>query len=306
MSDERQPRQPTFLDAIAPVVVLIALIALTIATFGVSATDGPLQVALMLSAAFASLVALKNGYTSAALAEAAIGGVTTAVGAIFILLAVGALIGTWNMAGTIPTVVDYGVQLLNPSVFYVATAAICAIVGMVTGSSWTTAGTLGVAFVGIASVMGLSRATAAGAVICGAYFGDKMTPLSETTILVPRLVGGGLTTGQHIRNMFWTAGPALGISLIAFLFIGLSAKPEGEVSTDAAVAALEGAFHIPLINLLPLALLVVFTVRKVPPFLAILGSALFAGLLACITQWDAVKAFVDDDQLGAFSTAVKG
>src|SRR5689334_18605008 len=213
-------RSPSLLDAAAPIVVLILLIALTIATFGVGATDGPLQVALMLSAAFASLVALKNGYTSAALAEAAIGGVTTAVGAIFILLAVGALIGTWNMAGTIPTVVDYGVQLLHPSIFFLATAAICAIVGLVTGSSWTTAGTLGVAFVGMAKVMGVSQATAAGAVICGAYFGDKMTPLSETTILVPRLVGGGLTTGQHIRNMFWTAGPALGISLLIFLVIG--------------------------------------------------------------------------------------
>ena len=180
---------PSLLDAILPIVVLILLIALTIASFGVGATDGPLQVALMLSAAFASLIALKNGYTSAAVADAAVGGVTTAVGAIFILLSVGALIGTWNMAGTIPTVVDYGVQLLNPSVFFLATAAICAIVGMVTGSSWTTAGTLGVAFVGMASVMGVSQAIAAGAVICGAYFGDKMTPLSETTILVPQAGG---------------------------------------------------------------------------------------------------------------------
>ena len=205
--------------------MLIALIALTIVTFGVAATDGPLQVALMLSAAFASLVALKNGYTTAALADAAVGGVSTAVGAIFILLAVGALIGTWNMAGTIPTVVVYGVQLLNPSIFFLATAAICAIVGMVTGSSWTTAGTLGVAFVGMANVMGVSPEIAAGAVICGAYFGDKMTPLSETTILVPQLVGGGLTTGQHVRNMFWTAGPALGISLVIFLIIGLTATP---------------------------------------------------------------------------------
>jgi Na+:H+ antiporter, NhaC family len=299
-------RPPSLLDAAAPIVVLILLIALTIVTFGVSATDGPLQVALMLSAAFASLVALKNGYTSAALAEAAIGGVTTAVGAIFILLAVGALIGTWNMAGTIPTVVDYGVQLLNPSVFFLATAAVCAIVGVITGSSWTTAGTLGVAFVGMAKVMGVSEATAAGAVICGAYFGDKMTPLSETTILVPRLVGGGLTTGQHIRNMFWTAGPALGISLVIFLVIGLDVDASGEVSTDEALAAVEGAFHISLINLLPLALLVVFTARKVPPFLAILGSALFAGILACFTQWTAVKAFVDDPQLGTIFTAVKG
>jgi Na+:H+ antiporter, NhaC family len=175
---------------------LIGLIALTIWLFGIGATDGPLQVALLLSAAFASLMALKNGYTSAAIADAAIGGVTTAMSAIFILLAVGALIGTWNMAGTIPTVVDYGVRLLNPTIFYLTTAAICAVVGMVTGSSWTTAGTLGVAFVGMAKVMGLSEEIAAGAVICGAYFGDKMTPLSETTILVPKLVGGGLTVGH--------------------------------------------------------------------------------------------------------------
>ncbi len=302
--DSRYPRPPSLLDALLPVVVMILLIALTIVTFGVGATDGPLQVALMVSAAFASLIALKNGFTSATIADAAVGGVTTAVSAIFILLSVGALIGTWNMAGTIPTVVDYGVRLLNPSVFFLATAAICAIVGTVTGSSWTTAGTLGVAFVGMASVMGVSEATAAGAVICGAYFGDKMTPLSETTILVPRLVGGGLTTGEHIRNMFWTAGPALGISLVIFLVIGLGVDADGAVSTDAALAAVESAFHISVLNLLPLALLVVFTVKKVPPFLAIMGTALFAGVLACFTQWDAVQAFVDDPEKGTLATAI--
>jgi Na+:H+ antiporter, NhaC family len=301
-----RPRPPTLLDAILPVVVLIGLIALTIALFGVSATDGPLQVALLLSAAFASLIAFKNGYSSAEVADAAIGGVTTAMSAVFILLAVGALIGTWNMAGTIPTVVDYGVRLLNPTIFYLATAAICALVGMVTGSSWTTAGTLGVAFVGMSKVMGLSEATAAGAVICGAYFGDKMTPLSETTILVPKLVGRGLTTGQHIRNMFWTAGPALGISLVIFLVLGFTGEPAGGVSTDAALDVLEHEFNITVLNLLPLALLVVFTLKKVPPFLAILGSALFAGILACFTQWTVVKAFVDEPDRNPVAIAIKG
>jgi NhaC family Na+:H+ antiporter len=303
--EARKPKAPSLLDAILPVVVLIGLIALTIALFGVSATDGPLQVALLLSAAFASLIAFKNGHTVEAVAEAAISGVTTAMGAIFILLAVGSLIGTWNMAGTIPTVVDYGIRLLNPSVFFFATAVICALVGMVTGSSWTTAGTLGVAFVGMASVMGLSEATAAGAVICGAYFGDKMTPLSETTILVPKLVGGGLTVSRHIRNMFWTAGPALGVSLVIFLLLGLTAEPHGEVGTDDALQALGSAFNISALNLLPLALLVVFTVRKAPPFLAILGASLFAGILACFTQWSQVKAFVDEPGLGPVSTGIK-
>lgn len=308
MSDEhagRTPRAPTLLDALLPVLVLIALIAVTIWLFGISATDGPLQVALLLSAACAALVALKNGYTSAAVADAAIGGVTTAMSAIFILLAVGALIGTWNMAGTIPTVVDYGVQLLNPTIFFVTTCAVCAVVGIVTGSSWTTAGTLGVAFVGMAKVMGLSEPAAAGAVICGAYFGDKMSPLSETTILVPKLVGRGLTTGQHIRNMFWTAGPAIAITLGIFLILGLNAESEGGVSTDAALEVLRAAFNISGLNLLPLALLVVFTIKKVPPFLAILGSSLFAGILACFTQWTVVQAFVDDPALGPVATGIK-
>ena len=299
------PRPPSLLDALLPVVVLIALIALTIALFGISATDGPLQVALLLSASFAALMALKNGFTSAAVADAAIGGVANALSAVFILLAVGALIGTWNMAGTIPTVVDYGVRLLNPNVMYLATAAICAVVGMVTGSSWTTAGTLGVAFVGMAKVMGLDTSIAAGAVICGAYFGDKMTPLSETTILVPKLVGGGLTVGQHVRNMFWTAGPALGISLVAFLILGLDASAAPDVNVDAALAALRSEFNTSAVNLLPLLLLVVFTVRRVPPFLAIMGSALFAGILACFTQWTVVKAFVDDPSLGPVATGIK-
>ncbi|MFL5944939.1 MAG: Na+/H+ antiporter NhaC family protein [Gaiellaceae bacterium] len=299
-------RAPNLLEAVLPVIVLIGLIAMTIVLFGVSATDGPLQVALLLGAAFAALMALRLGHHSAAVADAAIGGVSNAMSAIFILLAVGALIGTWNMAGTIPTVVDYGVQLLNPTIFYVTTAAICAVVGMVTGSSWTTAGTLGVAFVAMANVMGLSEATTAGAVICGGYFGDKMTPLSETTILVPKLVGGGLTVSRHVRNMFWTAAPALGVSLLLFLVLGLRVEPASDVNTDQALAVLRSVFDTSPVNLLPLALLVVFTLRKVPPFLAILGSALFAGVLACFTQWPVVKAFVDDPQLGTVATGIKG
>jgi Na+:H+ antiporter, NhaC family len=293
------------LDAALPIVVLICLIAVTIVLFGVDATNGPLQVALLLSAAFASLIAFKNGYTTAAIAEAAVGGVTSAMGAIFILLAVGALIGTWNMAGTIPTIVHYGLSFLSPTWFYFASAAICALVGVVTGSSWTTAGTLGVAFVGMARVLGVSEAIAAGAVISGAYFGDKMTPLSETTILVPQLVGRGLTVGRHIRNMIWTAGPALGIGLVLFMVLGLRAHPSGAASTESAQQALEAEFHISVVNLLPLLFLVVCSIKKFPPFLSILGSALFAGILACFTQWSIVEAFVNDPSLGPVATGIK-
>ncbi|BCJ75497.1 sodium:proton antiporter [Catellatospora sp. IY07-71] len=302
---DRQPRPPTMLDALLPVLVLIALLTTTVALFGIDATNGPLQVALLLAAAFASLIAFKNGHTVAAVAEAAIGGVTSAVGAVFILLAVGALIGTWNMAGTIPTVVDIGIQLISPAWFFFTAAVVCAVVGMVTGSSWTTAGTLGVAFVAMATVMQLPVAVAAGAVICGAYFGDKMTPLSETTILVPQLVGRGLTVNAHIRNMIWTAGPALGISLILFLIIGFRNRPAAEVSTAAAEEALRGAFNTGLLSLLPLLLLIAFALLRYPPFLSILGSALFAGLLAPFTQPEAVRAFVADPSLGPVTTGVK-
>jgi NhaC family Na+:H+ antiporter len=197
------------------------------------------------------------------------------------------------------------VQLLNPTIFYPTTAAICAVVGMVTGSSWTTAGTLGVAFVGMGKVMGLSSAIAAGAMICGAYFGDKMTPLSETTVLVPKLVGGGLTVGRHVRNMFWTSGPALGLSLVLFLVLGLTAEPKTGTDTQAALDMLRGEFNTSPVSLLPLAVLVLFTVRKVPPFLAILGSALFAGVLACFTHWQIVQAFVADPSLGPVATGIK-
>jgi NhaC family Na+:H+ antiporter len=298
------PRPPTLLDAILPMVVLVGLLILTIALFGTDATNGPLQVALLISAAFASLIAFKNRYTVAAVADAAVGGVTSAVGAIFILLAVGGLIGTWNMAGTIPTIVYFGIGLLSPAWFYVASAIICALVGMVTGSSWTTAGTLGVAFVAMAQLLGLSPAIAAGAVICGAYFGDKMTPLSETTILVPKLVGGGLTVGQHVRNMFWTAGPALGLSLVGFVILGLVADPSGGVDTSQAQQVLAEEFSISWVSLLPLVLLIVFSIRKAPPFLAILGSAVFAGLLAPFIQWPAVQAFVDRPELSKVGTGL--
>ena len=302
----RPPRAPSFLDALAPVIVLIGLLTLTIALFGLEAADGPLQVALLTSAAFAGVVALKNGYTAATLREAAIGGVSSAMGAIFILLAVGALIGTWNMAGTIPTVVSYGIALLRPTIFYLAVALISAVVGMVTGSSWTTAGTLGVAFVGMAPILGMSTSIAAGAIISGAYVGDKMTPLSETTILVPQLVGG-VTVNEHIKGMMWTVVPSFGLALIGFLAVGLIDDPASSaIGPDQARDALADVFNISPINLLPLVLLVVLTFRQVPPFLAIFGVAVFSGVLASFTQPDVVRAFVDEPGQGAVLNGIEG
>ena len=285
--------------------VLIALLTLTIVLFGTAATDGPLQVALFTSAVFAGLVAFKNGYTAATLREAAIGGISSAMGALFILLAVGALIGTWNMAGTIPTVVSYGIAILKPAIFYAAVALICAVVGAVTGSSWTTAGTLGVAFIGMAPILGLSTTIAAGAIISGAYMGDKMSPLSETTVLVPSLVGG-VTVNEHIRGMLWTVVPSFLLAFVVFVMIGVFDDPAASaVGTDAARDVLATAFNISPINLLPLVVLVVVTLRRVPPFLAIYAVALFSGILACFTQRDAVEAFVDEPGQSTLLTSIE-
>ena len=299
------PRPPSLLDALIPVAALIGLIALTIALFGISATDGPLQVALLTSAVVAGLVALKNGHTTASVRDAMVGGITTALGAVFILLAVGALIGTWNLAGTIPTVVSYGIGLLNPAIFYIAIAVVCAVVGMVTGSSWTTAGTLGVAFVGMAPILDVSAPIAAGAVVSGAYMGDKMSPLSETTVLVPSIVGG-VTVNQHIRGMLWTVGPSFCIALAIFLVIGLMGGSSGS-AVDAAAAqdALGKVFRISPVNLLPLALLVVLSILRVPPFLAIFGTAIVSGALASFTQPQVIASFVGKQDQGAVLNGIE-
>ena len=297
------PRSPSLLDAVIPLIALIALIALTVITFGVDATAGPLQVALLLAASVAGLIAFKNGHTVAHVRDAAIGGVASGMAALFILLAVGALIGTWNMAGTIPTIVYYGIGLLNATWFYAATAIVCALVGVAIGSSWTTAATVGVALVALAPLLGASPVIAAGAVISGAYFGDKMTPLSETTILVPSLVGG-VTTNQHIAAMVWTSGVAYAIAVVLFAIIGFAIPPAAVPLDPAdAQAKLATEFTIGPINLLPLALLVVLSIRQVPPFLAILASALFAAGLALVTQPTAVAAFVGKPEAGPLTTA---
>ena len=160
-------RAPSLLDALIPLGTLIGLIALTIALFGTDATSGPLQVALLTSAVVAGLVAFKNGFSVSRIREAAVGGVSSGMSALFILLAVGALIGTWNMAGTIPTVVYYGLGVLSATWFYPTTAVVCGLVGLAIGSSWTTAATLGVAFVALAPLIGADPVITAGAVDLG-------------------------------------------------------------------------------------------------------------------------------------------
>ena len=289
--EAREVRTPSLFDALIPLVALAVLIAGSLALFGLDALDGPIQVALIVCCAVASLIALKNGHRWTAVEEAGRGAMSSITSAVFILLAVGALIGTWNLSGTIPTLVYYGIQLLAPGYFYIAAAVICGVVAMSIGSSWTTAATVGVGLVGIATMFGVSTPITAGAVISGAYLGDKLSPLSETTILTAQMVEVDLYT--HIRNQAWTSVPAFVLAAIAFAVLGVAGPaPINTVGEEVELAKLSEIFWINPVNLLPLLLLVLLSVRKAPASLALLASALFAGVQATILQRDVVNGFV--------------
>jgi NhaC family Na+:H+ antiporter len=208
------------------------------------------------------------------------------------------------MSGTIATMVYYGIKFIDPSWFYLAAAILTGLVGLVTGSSWTTAATLGVAFIGMAGAIGASPAITAGAVISGAYFGDKMTPLSETTILTPQIVGSNVYA--HIRSMAKATIPAYLISLVLFFLIGrmneISAPP---VDTDVALQALASTYNISVWNLLPVVVLLLLGIRKYPAFLSILIGALAGALVAVLLQPQVVTAFANDPSLGYPLAALK-
>jgi NhaC family Na+:H+ antiporter len=298
-------KEPSYADAIIPIVTLITLVAGGVYLFGLSATDGPMQVALILSATVATLIVLKNGHTWDEVSKSGGTALASVSTPFFILFSVGALIGTWNMSGTIPTMVYYGIQLLHPSYFYVAAFVICGIISLGIGSSWTTAGTMGVGLVGLAAMVGVSPAITAGAVVSGAYVGDKLSPLSETTVLTAELAGIDVLT--HIRAMIWSSGPA---AIIAFVVFALLSFREGgvvhNVDTASELSKLNQIFWITPLNLLPLLLLVVLSFRKVRASLAILASAVFAGLMATILQRPAMAHLVIDSTFWAPLAFLRG
>jgi NhaC family Na+:H+ antiporter len=215
----RAIRPPSLWDAVIPLVVLTGLLSGSLVLFGLDALDGPIQTALVLCVLVAGLIALKNGYTWEQVEQSSRSAMSSITSAIFILLAVGALIGVWNLSGTIPTLVYYGIEILSPSWYFAATALICGLVALSIGSSWTTAGTIGVGLVGIATMIGVSPEITAGAVISGAYLGDKLSPLSETTILTANIVG--VDVHAHVRRQAWTSVPAFGVAVVVFVVLGL-------------------------------------------------------------------------------------
>ena len=298
-------RSPSLVDALIPVVSLIVMLGLSVYLFGSDSSYGPNQIVLTIGAAIAAIVAIRNGHRWKDVQKAIVAGIGTAMGAIMILLSVGALIGTWLMAGTVPSLIYYGLELLNPQLFYAAACLICAIASLATGSSWTVAGTLGVALIGVSLGLGLSPAIAAGAIISGAYFGDKMSPLSDTTNLAPAVVETDLFT--HIRHMAWTTGPSFLIALIIFTVIGLGVDVDaGSPALRQLIDTLDGAFNITPWAMLPLAVVFYMAFKKVPPLPTILFGAFLGGFLAVAIQPGVVLAFADSPKLPVWLAMTKG
>lgn len=234
---------------------------------------------------------MKNGHKWSVVEEVGEGAMSSVTSAIFILLAVGALIGAWNLSGTIPTLVYYGIQILSPGYYYLAAIVICGALSMSIGSSWTVAGTIGVGLLGIAPMLGVSPAITAGAVISGSYLGDKLSPLSEMTVLSAQIAKIPIYT--HIRAQSWTTVPAFVVAVVAFAVLGVAGPAvHDEVPEEVELAKLDQIFWISPWNLLPLVLLVVLSIRKAPAYLALLGAALFACVQATILQRDVVNDFV--------------
>jgi Na+:H+ antiporter, NhaC family len=298
----RHVREPSLADAVVPLVALAVLIGGSLALFGLDALDGPIQVALVVCVMVVALIAMKNGHSWQAVEKAGQGALASITSAVFILLAVGALIGVWNLSGTIPTLVFYGIQALSPSWYYAATAVICGAIAMSIGSSWTTAGTIGVGLVGIAAMVGVSTPITAGAVISGAYLGDKLSPLSETTVLTSQMVG--VDVHEHIKRQAWTSVPAFAIAFVVLLIVGLLNGPDVQnpVGEELELNSLDGIYNITPLALLPLLLLGYLSIRRVPPTLALLAAALFAGVLAAFLQ----PSVMDDFGGGGVVGAIKG
>jgi len=294
------PQPLTLTEALIPVASLVVLVALSYFLFGDAGAIGPNQVALVVATMIAVFIGWRRGHSVAKLGTAASESVATGIGAIFILLAVGGLIGTWALSGTLVAMVYYGLQLLSPNYFFVTACAICAIVAASIGSSWTVVGTIGVGLMGIAISMDLSPAVAAGAIISGAYFGDKSSPLSDSANLAAAAAGVDLY--RHIRETLLTSTVALAISLAVFFALG---RP-GDFDASQKMAAIQAAFHISPALFLPLVVVIVLALFRVPAFIAIFLGSIAGGVLAVFVAPERVLKFADAGDLPAALALLKG
>ncbi len=290
--ESKSRKEPTLLISLTPVVLLIAMLGYSIFILGLDLESGASHIPLILGTAAAAGVAAYLGYGWKEIQDSLVKGITLGLSATLILLVIGALIGTWIISGIVPAMIYYGLQLIAPSIFLVTTCIICAVVSISTGSSWSTAGTVGVALVGIGSTMGIPPEMVAGAIISGAYFGDKMSPLSDTTNLAPATAGTDLFT--HVRHMVYTGVPSLAIALVLFAILGFRYSGTSVESADVALMleTLDRTFNIsPFLLFAPL-LVIFMVIFKIPALPALLGGTLLGAVVAGIAQDSSVKEMI--------------
>jgi len=229
-------------QALFPIIALIGMLAYNVFIYGDDSLGGSNQFILLMGGAVAAIVGVLKGVQFKVMIEDVAKNIKATVEPILILLLVGALAGTWLLSGIIPTMIYYGLQILNPTIFLAATVVICSVISIATGSSWTTSATVGIALIGIAEALGVSVAMTAGAVLSGGYFGDKLSPMSDTTNLAPAMAGTDLFT--HIRYMTITTVPTIIITLIVFIIIGLNLDTSGQTNPEEILGSIEASFTI--------------------------------------------------------------
>ena len=286
--------KPNAFMAIFPIVILIAMLSVNVLFYEDDATYGPNQIALILAAAVAGFMGWMLKVPFKKMIDGIVDSLGSALGAILILLLIGSLSGTWMLSGIVPAMVYYGLAILEPSYFLVAAAIICAVVSLATGSSWSTVATVGVALIGIGTALGASPAMTAGAIISGAYFGDKLSPLSDTTNLAAAMAGTDLVV--HIRYMLWTTVPSLLIALGVFYYLGTSLDSSAANSGDVEALSklISERFVIsPWLFLVPAAVLVL-VLMKVDALVALFVGTLLGGLVAIYVQPEIVREVAGD------------
>lgn len=290
---EPGPRALTLAEALVPVVLGALLLGFSFWLFGEAATGGPLQTAIICATAGAMLVGRRAGHGFDAMREAAVASMVGGFGTMAVLFAVGALLGTWAMSGTLLALGYYLVQVLTPEWLYLSSAVIAALVAFAIASAWTTASTIGVCLVGIAVQLGLDPAVTAGAVISGAYFGDKLSPASKKSELAAAVVG--VDPALHRREAPWTAVPAFALCLVLFWWLGEPASRDAALTT----AAIDAALDIRPVMLLPLAAVILLALFGLPPFMTMFTGALVGGLVAVLFKTGFVLTFAGlDDAFG--------
>lgn len=294
----KESKYPSPLVSLIPVLVLVILLFFTIRIFGSDALGGGSQVCLLITTALCAAIGMmKYGISWGDVERAIVNNIAGVGNAVVILLIIGALSSAWMLSGVVPTLIYYGVQIIHPDFFLVSSCVICAVVSVMTGSSWTTIATIGIALMGIGKALGFADGWTAGAIISGAYFGDKISPLSDTTILASSVTETPLF--KHVRYMMYTTVPSMLLALLIFAIAGFVHASGVNIQVDTFTGALDGRFHISLWLMIVPLITGILIARRVPSIITLFASTLLAAVCMLIFQPDVVREVAGDGIAGA-------